>query len=65
MSKEVRDEITGGYMLSIKSKEELLQIAEDLLAVAEDFAPVIECTSCGRYTREGYVCRHCGTDCSQ
>ena len=52
-------------MLSTKTKEELVQTAEDLLNIAEQYAPVVECPSCDRYTREGNICMHCQTDCSE
>jgi hypothetical protein len=52
-------------MLHTKTKEKLVQAVEDLLNIAEDFAPVIECPACDRYTKEGYICRHCGTDTSE
>ncbi len=42
--------------------KELQRDIKDLLYIAEKFAPVYQCSECNRYTREGYVCVHCGTD---
>lgn len=51
-------------MLGVNTKEELLQNVKDLLRVADDFAPVYICPKCVRYTKEGYICMHCGYDSS-
>jgi len=45
-----------------EDKEDLKRDIQDLLYNAEQFAPVYRCGSCDRYTREGYICVHCGTD---
>ena len=46
----------------IEEVKELQRDIKDLLYIAENFAPVYQCRECNRYTREGYVCVHCGTD---
>ena len=46
----------------LQSKDELEQDVQDLLRIAKDFAPVERCPECDRYTKEGYICIHCGYD---